>query len=89
MLIRFFALLFMFFLLWNPTLVHSEEPALPEGLGSSQGVERTGTDEPELPAGPELSGNQTRAFPPLNLSGFLEGRLGTRLEDDPYQDEHG
>ncbi len=66
----------------------SDAPALPAGLDEQQ-------DRPALPAG--LVGNEVNPReaqleeqddgfgPPLGLTGFIEGRVGLRIVDDPTQ----
>lgn len=86
-----FALLFAVVL--NSTIGHSQdEPALPKGLEPSAeepelpaglgAMEDTG--EPELPAG--LGGDaegESRFTLPFDLTGFVDGRMGHRTQDDP------
>lgn len=52
-----------------PAPLHAQEIKLPEGLGSFSSLQET-TETPE---------------PFFDLSGFLEGRLGTRLQNDPLE----
>ncbi|USN98391.1 MAG: hypothetical protein H6810_09450 [Phycisphaeraceae bacterium] len=63
------------------------EPALPAGLGGR-------SDEPALPTGlggkPESPADENESpladsHLTLDLSGFAEGRLGTRIQNDPYE----
>ena len=64
----------------------SEEPALPSGLGASQ------SEEPALPSGLGDDASEETSFGKgdsssfnLPLTGFLEGRIGPRLQDDPNE----
>jgi len=74
----------------------STEPSLPAGLGGSPKKNPDDTSAPALPSGLESNSPQTAEgsapskpaawkLPP-GLSGFLEGRLGTRLQNAPGYD---
>ncbi len=75
--------------------VFAEEPALPTGLGGEEPSlpEGIGSDDPALPEG--LFGDSENNIQqekdsfslPFSLSGFAEGRMGGRLQNDPYEDD--
>ena len=79
----------------EPKAASPEEPALPPGLGSSPPSQREDIQPPALPPGlgeenPAPAAPGQEPFQALNLpfelSGFLDGRIGTRIHGDPYEE---
>ena len=83
--IRLCLLLFVFSICSVPA-ANAEEPALPTGLGAN-------SEEPALPPGLGVDGNEIENNPekfdhyPLEISGFWEARIGTRLQNDPVEQQ--
>ncbi len=93
--IRLLATIWVFCLAAAPCAAQTDEPELPAGLAQPQsGKEEPQTEEPALPEGlgePVEDGRESRTQAagshPLipALSGFAEGRIGFRTQDDPFQ----
>ncbi|MEO2055314.1 MAG: hypothetical protein ABGX83_08515 [Nitrospira sp.] len=60
---------------------NTEEPALPEGLDTDEGLE-----EPPLPEGFDDEEEDAKHLP-FGLSGFWEARFGVRMQSDPNEKE--
>ncbi len=93
-------LIFAILFLTGITSLYAEEPVLPVGLGGEESEDNShflpsglGSDEPSLPEGlfgessSELEPEKESFTLPFELSGFAEGRMGGRLQDDSYEDE--